>query len=269
MVISATQAPEDAKWVASDYISQTLDAVIIAVTVIVVAVPEGLPLAVTIALAVSVMKMFEKNNLVRKLEASETMGGANEICTDKTGTLTQNNMTVKGIYAEGQVHELADGGFDLKNSSSLREIVESVVFNVSAGFVFDADTNQERLEGNVTECGMLKYLVHSGVEVKAELAAKEGKEEWKIPFNSTRKRATAAFRRDDGSVRVYCKGAPEIVINYCSNYHSADGLTALDEDKKASICAHEVVKRFASKCWRTMLVSYKDYSSDDWAALKA
>lgn len=71
---------------------------IIAITVIVVAVPEGLPLAVTISLAFSVMKMKKENNLVRKLEASETMGGANEICTDKTGTLTMNKMTVKAVY---------------------------------------------------------------------------------------------------------------------------------------------------------------------------
>ena len=68
--------------------------IIIAITVIVVAVPEGLPLAVTISLAFSVMKMKKENNLVRKLEASETMGGASEICTDKTGTLTKNQMTV-------------------------------------------------------------------------------------------------------------------------------------------------------------------------------
>lgn len=76
---------------------------IIAITVIVVAVPEGLPLAVTIALAFSVMKMKKENNLVRKLHASETMGGANEICTDKTGTLTKNQMTVKEIYLNDQV----------------------------------------------------------------------------------------------------------------------------------------------------------------------
>jgi len=79
--------------------------IIIAITVIVVAVPEGLPLAVTISLAFSVMKMKEENNLVRKLEASETMGGATQICTDKTGTLTQNKMTVKAIYLNDQVVE--------------------------------------------------------------------------------------------------------------------------------------------------------------------
>ena len=79
--------------------------IIIAITVIVVAVPEGLPLAVTISLAFSVMKMKEENNLVRKLEASETMGGATQICTDKTGTLTQNKMAVKAVYINDQIIE--------------------------------------------------------------------------------------------------------------------------------------------------------------------
>ncbi len=81
-----------------DTLSKFTNFIIIAITVIVVAVPEGLPLAVTISLAYSVMKMKLENNLVRKLDASETMGGANEICTDKTGTLTQNKMSVKQFY---------------------------------------------------------------------------------------------------------------------------------------------------------------------------
>ena len=80
---------------------QILNYFIIAVTIIVVAVPEGLPLAVTISLAYSVSKMFEDNNLVRRLHASETMGGANEICSEKTGTLTQNRMTVQSMYMAG------------------------------------------------------------------------------------------------------------------------------------------------------------------------
>lgn len=89
--------------IASGTLKELIDYLIISITIIVVAVPEGLPLAVTISLAYSVMKMKEENNLVRKLEASETMGGANEICTDKTGTLTKNQMTVKEFYAEDQV----------------------------------------------------------------------------------------------------------------------------------------------------------------------
>ena len=81
-----------------------VNAIIVAITIIVVAVPEGLPLAVTISLAYSVNQMRRENNLVRRLEAAETMGGANEILTDKTGTLTQNKMTVIQLYTEGTTH---------------------------------------------------------------------------------------------------------------------------------------------------------------------
>jgi len=82
-------------------LADLMDAFIIAVTVVVVAVPEGLPLAVTISLAFSVSEMQKENNMVRRLHASETMGGANEICTDKTGTLTRNEMTVMAMWIQG------------------------------------------------------------------------------------------------------------------------------------------------------------------------
>jgi len=136
MIIAATQADEDSKWDASMYIAEILDALIIAITVVVVAVPEGLPLAVTIALVVSVMKMFEEHNLVRALQASETMGGANEICTDKTGTLTQNNMTVMAVFMEGAIVE-GSANSSFTNASSQKEIIESVIYNVSADYAFN------------------------------------------------------------------------------------------------------------------------------------
>ena len=101
IVIINLLSPESDKtkvWDFGQNIDKFLKAFITAVTVIVIAVPEGLPLAVTISFAFSVMKMKEENNLVRKLQSSETMGGANEICTDKTGTLTKNQMTVKEFY---------------------------------------------------------------------------------------------------------------------------------------------------------------------------
>lgn len=109
---------DEKKSIASvETLNKFIDFIIIAVTVIVVAVPEGLPLAVTISLAFSVMKMKKENNLVRKLDASETMGGANEICTDKTGTLTKNQMSVKEFYTLDQVFVGRPGNFnDLKTA---------------------------------------------------------------------------------------------------------------------------------------------------------
>jgi P-type E1-E2 ATPase len=102
-MIVASVRDENKVLMSIDSLNNIVNYIIIAITVIVVAVPEGLPLAVTISLAYSVMKMKLENNLVRKLDASETMGGANEICTDKTGTLTKNQMTVKEIYTLNQV----------------------------------------------------------------------------------------------------------------------------------------------------------------------
>jgi len=113
-----------------DSLNKLVDFVIIAITVIVVSVPEGLPLAVTISLAFSVMKMKKENNLVRKLDASETMGGANEICTDKTGTLTKNQMSVKELYTLDDVFVGRPANFAQLRTAGL--IQQGVLFNCSA-----------------------------------------------------------------------------------------------------------------------------------------
>lgn len=124
-------ATNDEKEFDMDFVSELFNGLIIAITVIVVAVPEGLPLAVTISLAYSVNKMSEEKNLVRKLQSSETMGNANEICTDKTGTLTQNKMTVQSAYLEG---EIMDGETNnrINNLSSSDAIQKAIIFNSTA-----------------------------------------------------------------------------------------------------------------------------------------
>lgn len=135
--------------------------IIIGITVIVVAVPEGLPLAVTISLAFSVMKMKEENNLVRKLDASETMGGANEICTDKTGTLTMNKMTVKEIYFNNNVYVGKPANFNSLPGANL--LAEGVLFNCSARIEIDELGNEVTM-GNCTEQGLINYLRDVGVK---------------------------------------------------------------------------------------------------------
>jgi P-type E1-E2 ATPase len=111
-----------------DTLENMVKYIIIAITIIVVAVPEGLPLAVTMSLAFSVMKMKEEQNLVRKLYASEIMGGADQICTDKTGTLTMNRMTVKHLWAENQTMEAGQAKSIIKNHNLL---AESILYNCS------------------------------------------------------------------------------------------------------------------------------------------
>jgi P-type Ca2+ transporter type 2B len=250
-------------------LTAVLDAFIIAVTVIVVAVPEGLPLAVTISLAFSVHEMGNKGNLVRRLHASETMGGANEICTDKTGTLTQNRMSVQEIYFQDACIQGERNG-DLKEN---RTIQECVLYNASAYIqeVEDEETHifAKKAIGNVTEVGLITYLMDSGVDCEEMIDNRKvpGFKVFEIPFNSGRKRATCVIRRPEGGVRVLVKGAPEIVIEYCDNMIGEGGEpTDLDEDKKAQIIG-ETVKTFASKCYRTLLVAYVDYSDEEWERL--
>lgn len=147
-----------------------LNAFIIAITVIVVAVPEGLPLAVTISLAFSVSKMFEEHNLVRRLHASETMGGANEICSDKTGTLTQNRMTVQAVYLNGDTTN-GESFPSIHLNQNANILAESVVYNSSA-FVETESSGLKVVKGNVTEAGLLKYLMGSKVDVETLIANK-------------------------------------------------------------------------------------------------
>jgi len=142
-----------------DSLNKLVDFVIIAITVIVVSVPEGLPLAVTISLAFSVMKMKKENNLVRKLDASETMGGANEICTDKTGTLTKNQMSVKELYTLDDVFVGRPANFAQLRTAGL--IQQGVLFNCSARI--EREDGHFVPKGNCTEQGILRYLMELGV----------------------------------------------------------------------------------------------------------
>ena len=152
-----------------DTLSSLVSFLIIAITVVVVAVPEGLPLAVTIALAFSVMKMKKENNLVRKLEASETMGGASEICTDKTGTLTKNKMTIQEFYTMEQVFDGTKRDSINFNSIATNQLLkEGVFFNCSAR-VERTETGVFEAKGNCTEVGLINFLMFAGVNANEEL----------------------------------------------------------------------------------------------------
>lgn len=247
-----------------EFVSTVANGLVIAITVVVVAVPEGLPLAVTISLAYSVGKMAEEKNLVRKLHSSETMGNANEICTDKTGTLTQNKMTVMSSYLEDRVRDGEQFDFSELSSANLAE--KAVIFN-STAFI-DSKDGQDVTTGNVTEVGLLNYLTKSGCATKDIISERDAeKPQIAIPFNSARKRATTAYLiTEDGEqkVRVFVKGAPEIVIQFCTQMVVEGGaIEDLEADKKDSII-NETVKGYARKTLRTLLVSYVDYDMDTW-----
>jgi Ca2+-transporting ATPase len=194
----------DFEWV--DFITYLLQTVMIAVTLVVVAVPEGLPMAVTLSLAYSMRRMLKTNNLVRKMHACETMGATTVICTDKTGTLTQNQMQVfeAGFYGD-----------------TARELIEEGVAVNSTAQLDLADPQRPQVLGNPTEGALLLWLRSQGVDYqKLQEAAPKVAE---IPFSTERKYMASVVSSASGKRIIYVKGAPEIVLAMCRNI--AGGMT--------------------------------------------
>ncbi|MDE7115581.1 MAG: calcium-translocating P-type ATPase, PMCA-type, partial [Muribaculaceae bacterium] len=211
-----------------DFIQYALQTLMIAVTLVVVAVPEGLPMAVTLSLAYSMRRMLRTNNLVRKMHACETMGATTVICTDKTGTLTQNRMQVYKADFYGLLSE--PGGADLSGSI----VAEGIAANSTAQLDF-SDPAKPQVLGNPTEGALLLWLRDNGVDyarVKKGLAVVD-----ELPFTTERKYMatvveSAVIKDADGRpARVaYVKGAPEIVLGMCRNL--PDGVTREEIDAR-------------------------------------
>jgi len=175
---------------------------IVAVTVVVVAVPEGLPLAVTISLAYSVAKMQKGNCLVRKIEASETMGGANQVVTDKTGTLTTNEMTVRGLYTMDQMF-IETKAFDEMRFQDLGTkdlMADGVLYNCSAHVEVDKQTGKPVVVGNASEQGIIRFFLKNNLASIVEniLNIKEKSIICNIPFDSQRKKSLIAIWLEGG-----------------------------------------------------------------------
>ena len=187
----------DFEWV--PFISYVLQTIMIAVTLIVVAVPEGLPMAVTLSLAYSMRRMLKTNNLVRKMHACETMGAATVICTDKTGTLTQNQM---------HVYEAC---FDLRSQDQRNLVYQGIAVNTTASLQIE-DGRQPMVLGNPTEGALLLWLHDQGIDYQT--LKEEVTYEDELPFSTERKLMAVVIR--NGQERIlYVKGAPEIVYGKC------------------------------------------------------
>ena len=203
-----------------------LASIMIAVTLIVVAVPEGLPMSVTVSLALSMRRMLKENNLVRKLHACETMGAATVICTDKTGTLTKNQMTVMeaDIYGGDEEMEL------LKLNMAVNSTAE----------VFKEDGKVMAI-GNPTEAALLKWLHKNGVDYSASRESAAVVEQ--VPFSTETKfmQTTARVKDAKGPVR-FIKGAPEIVLEMCDSIAG--------QQTKEHI--HQTLAEYQSKAMRTL-----------------
>lgn len=194
-------------WHTDDYLRMAevvLRYFMMSVTLIVMAVPEGLPMAVTLALALNMRRMLKSNNLVRKLHACETMGAVTVICTDKTGTLTQNRMRVN------EIKQLPCGG-----ASREEDMAETAIPDLAKSFALNstAELDGDSGIGNPTEVALLRWLGEHGADYKALRAGAPIVE--RLPF-STERKYMATLCDVDGEKWLFVKGAPEIVMAHCA-----------------------------------------------------
>ncbi|XP_042049557.1 calcium-transporting ATPase 4, plasma membrane-type-like [Salvia splendens] len=229
-----------------------------AVTIIVVAVPEGLPLAVTLSLAFAMKQLMKEKALVRHLSACETMGSATCICTDKTGTLTTNHMVVSKIWLSGKSNEVDASGHKDALDSYISEQVFSVllqgVFNNTGAEVVNDKDGKRSILGTPTESAILEYGLLLGDFKEQRKVCKILKVE---PFNSEKKKMSVLVSLPDGKTRAFCKGASEIILKACSRVINADGeVVELSEEQVSSIS--DIINGFANEALRTLCLAFKD-----------
>lgn len=221
-------------------IEYLLNTFMLAITVIVVSVPEGLPMSVTLSLALSMRRMLASNNLVRKMHACETMGATTVICTDKTGTLTQNQMRVyqTQYYPLGEAQKLGDD--EISNA-----IKEGISVNSTAFLEYDEEAKKMNALGNPTEGALLLWLNDNGVDyLKLRENAKVVKQ---LPFHTQRKfMATVVDSPLLGKRVLYVKGAPEIVLGLCAK--------VAGDVKPDTI--NEQLLGYQQKAMRTLAIAY-------------
>lgn len=266
--------------VEGDDIDEIVKYLVTAITVLAVAVPEGLPLAVTLSLAFSSSKMMKEQNLVKHLDACETMGCATTICTDKTGTLTANKMTARALYT-GQVNYLVDdpaqtlGGYikthqggasdeaiDMINKAIAIDTMDETVL------YYDSNGAVESSTGNPTEVALL-HLTHdlgaSYETIRNKTKGRSGhgalgeflSQGHQYGFSSARKMMSWAVPREEGGFRLYTKGALEVVLARCEQYLNSEcaGETMTDESRKGF---GDVGTGYARRGMRCLAIAYRD-----------
>ncbi|XP_064930558.1 plasma membrane calcium-transporting ATPase 2 isoform X12 [Columba livia] len=252
------------------YVQYFVKFFIIGVTVLVVAVPEGLPLAVTISLAYSVKKMMKDNNLVRHLDACETMGNATAICSDKTGTLTTNRMTVVQAYV-GDVHYKEIPDPDSVPAKTLDLLVNAIAINSAYTTKIlppEKEGGLPRQVGNKTECGLLGFVLDLKQDYEPVRNLIPEEKLYKVyTFNSVRKSMSTVIKMPDGSFRMYSKGASEIVLKKCSRILNAAGEPRIFRPRDRDEMVKKVIEPMACDGLRTICVAFRDFSSSpepDW-----
>jgi Ca2+-transporting ATPase len=251
---------EGTHWIwTGDDAMEMLEFFAVAVTIVVVAVPEGLPLAVTLSLAFAMKKMMNDKALVRNLAACETMGSATTICSDKTGTLTTNHMTVVKACICKEINEAnVTSNFASSIPESAVGILLQSIFNNTGGEVVIGKDKKIEILGTPTEAALLEFGLLLGGDFHAERkASKIVKVE---PFNSEKKRMGVVLELPGGGFRAHTKGASEIVLAACDKVVDSNGV-AVPLNEETMNFLQDTIERFANEALRTLCLAYMDIES--------
>jgi Ca2+-transporting ATPase len=243
-----------------------VDMFMFAVAAAVSAIPEGLPAVISVTLALGVRRMAQRNAIIRRMTAVETLGSTTVICSDKTGTITQNQMTVRRLWAGGETFEVSGEGYRPEGevrradgsavggaSGSLEQLLRIGLLANNAGL--KEESGQWRVEGNPSEGALLVVVRKAGMDLEGVRRGAERLAE--IPFSSgTKYMATLHPARDGAGRVVYVKGAPERILEFCSHVLIDGERVALDAERRREIAA--VNEEFASQALRVMAGAYRD-----------
>jgi Ca2+-transporting ATPase len=247
-----------------------LEMFIFGIALAVAVVPEALPAVVTISLAIGVQRMVRRNALIRRLPAVETLGSVSVICSDKTGTLTKDEMTVRKIFVAGRMIEVSGSGYEphgrfslngnlIEPSQSLTVLLTAATLASDAylqgpvnGGSSSADAFDWHVKGDPTEGALIVAAAKAGLD-KAELDARFPRI-GEIPFTSETKRMTT-LHAGNGETIAYAKGAPEIILDSCNRQLTESGQTELTDAAKKLIAA--AARQMASEALRVLALAYK------------
>lgn len=243
-------------------ITGILSAVLTSISIIVVAVPEGLPLAITLSLAFSVNKMMKDNNLVRNMKSCDTMGNIDIICTDKTGTLTNNQMTIEKIY--NCINEIDRYNLSACSNYYFSIIVESLSICLST----EIDKNDNFTNINNTDKALINLLHKNKISIYPIIKNYENNIK-SLLFNSKIKSTITLVKNKNlpKGARIIIKGASEIVVDICNKYYNSinDKLEILSDENKESLI--NKINIYGDSALRTICLAYKDITEENYNSI--
>jgi Ca2+-transporting ATPase len=246
-------------------ISSVLDAFEVSIALAVSAVPEGLPAIVTVSLALGARELAKRNAILRKLTSAETLGATTVICSDKTGTLTKGEMTVRKIHVNGKMFDVTGAGYEPKGEFLMDGKPVSPQKNPELELLLRANTlnanahyDGKRVIGDTTEGALIVAATKAGI------AKKDAEEMYprvhEVPFTSERKRMTTVHKTPEGKLVAYVKGAPEMILERSTRILKDEKVKKLTVEEKEKILA--INEQMAKDALRVLGVAYKDVPAD-------